>query len=95
MKALKERENKIEDALEQAGKAREEMKQLKFSNEQLLMEAKEDFKTPPLIAEWLPMSNVLYPILQKIILGDAEPQKGLDDAATQVRDLMAKAGYYK
>jgi multiple sugar transport system substrate-binding protein len=60
-----------------------------------LLQAKEDFKTPPLIAEWLPMSNILYPILQQIILGDVEPQKGLDDAAAQVRDMMAKAGYYK
>jgi multiple sugar transport system substrate-binding protein len=59
-----------------------------------LLQAKEDFKTPPLIAEWLPMSNILYPILQQIILGDVEPQKGLDDAAQQVRDMMAKAGYY-
>lgn len=60
-----------------------------------LLQAKEDFKTPPLIAEWLPMSNILYPVLQQIILGDVEPQKGLDDAATQVRDMMSKAGYYK
>jgi multiple sugar transport system substrate-binding protein len=59
-----------------------------------LLQAQEDFKTPPLIAEWLPMSNILYPILQQIILGDVEPQKGLDDAAQQVRDMMAKAGYY-
>ncbi len=59
-----------------------------------LLQAQEDFKTPPLIAEWLPMSNVLYPILQQIILGDVEPQKGLDDAAEQVRKLMADAGYY-
>ncbi len=59
-----------------------------------LLQAQEDFKTPPLIAEWLPMSNILYPMLQQIILGDAEPQKGLDDAAQQVRDMMAKAGYY-
>jgi multiple sugar transport system substrate-binding protein len=59
-----------------------------------LLEAKEDFKTPPLIAEWLPMSNILYPILQQIILGDVEPKKGLDDAATQVRAMMSKAGYY-
>jgi F-type H+-transporting ATPase subunit b len=42
MKSLKERETRIEDALEQAGKAREEMKELKFSNEQLLKEAKEE-----------------------------------------------------
>jgi multiple sugar transport system substrate-binding protein len=59
-----------------------------------LLQAQEDFKTPPLIAEWLPMSNVLYPILQQIILGDVEPQKGLDDAAQQVHDMMSKAGYY-
>ena len=59
-----------------------------------LLQAKEDFKTPPLIAEWLPMSNILYPIVQKIILGDVEAKKGLDDAAQQVYDMMKKAGYY-
>jgi len=60
-----------------------------------LLEAKEDFKTPPLIAEWIPFSNIFYPIMQKILLGDVDPQKGLDDAASQTRDMMAKAGYYK
>jgi multiple sugar transport system substrate-binding protein len=60
-----------------------------------LLQAKEDFKTPPLIAEWLPMSNLLYPQLQKAILGDVEPKKALDDAAQQVYDMMKKAGYYK
>ena len=59
-----------------------------------LLQAQEDFKTPPLIAEWLPMSNLLYPQIQKIILGDVEPKKGLDDAAQQVYDMMKKAGYY-
>ncbi|MBX7236826.1 MAG: sugar ABC transporter substrate-binding protein [Caldilineales bacterium] len=59
-----------------------------------LLQAQEDFKTPPLIAEWIPMSNIVFPILQKIILGDSDAQKGLDDAATQVRDMMKKAGYY-
>jgi len=59
-----------------------------------LLQAQEDFRTPPLIAEWLPTSNVLYPILQQIILGDVEPQKGLDDAVAQVRDMMSEAGYY-
>ena len=57
--------------------------------------AKKRLELPPLIAEWLPMSNVLYPILQKIILGDVDAQSGLDDAAKQVWDLMDKAGYYK
>ena len=60
-----------------------------------LLEAKEDFKTPPLIAEWLPMSNILYPMLQKVIIGDVEAKAGMDDAVTQVKDMMTKAGYYK
>jgi multiple sugar transport system substrate-binding protein len=59
-----------------------------------LLQAQEDFRTPPLIAEWLPMSNVLYPILQTIILGDVEAQAGLDDAAEKVKQLMTDAGYY-
>jgi multiple sugar transport system substrate-binding protein len=59
-----------------------------------LLQAQEDFKTPPLIAEWIPMSNILFPILQQIILGDVDPQTGLDTAAEQVRDMMAQAGYY-
>lgn len=42
MKGLKEREDTIDEALNQANKAREEMKELKFSNEQLLKEAKEE-----------------------------------------------------
>jgi len=42
MKGLKEREESIDEALNSAKTAREEMKELKFSNEQLLKEAKED-----------------------------------------------------
>lgn len=60
-----------------------------------LLQAQEDFKTPPLIAEWLPMSNIFFPIMQKIILGDVAPQAGLDDAVAQVRKMMVDAGYYK
>jgi len=60
-----------------------------------LLQAQEDYKTPPLIAEWLPMSNVFYPIMQKIILGDVTPKAGLDDAVAQVKKLMTDAGYYK
>jgi len=59
------------------------------------LQAQEDFTTPPLIAEWLPMSDVLYPILQSIILGDKKAQEGLDEAAVKVEKLMADAGYYK
>jgi F-type H+-transporting ATPase subunit b len=42
LNALKERENNIHDALHAADKAREEMKQLQFSNEQLLREARNE-----------------------------------------------------
>ncbi len=42
LKALKDREDAITDALTSAVKAQEEMKQLKFSNEQLLAEAKNE-----------------------------------------------------
>jgi len=42
MKGLREREESIDEALNQANKAREEMKELKFSNEQLMKEAKEE-----------------------------------------------------
>ncbi|PJF27735.1 MAG: sugar ABC transporter substrate-binding protein, partial [Phototrophicales bacterium] len=54
----------------------------------------EDFRTPPLIAEWIPFSNIFFPQLQAIILGDVEPQAGLDAAAEATRQLMADAGYY-
>ncbi|MDZ4765431.1 MAG: extracellular solute-binding protein [Chloroflexota bacterium] len=54
----------------------------------------EDFKTPPLIAEWIPFSNIFFPQLQAIILGDVEAQAGLDLAAESTRQLMADSGYY-
>ncbi|MBA7571146.1 ATP synthase subunit b [subsurface metagenome] len=40
LKALKERENTIDTALKSADKAREEMEQLKVSNEKIIKEAK-------------------------------------------------------
>jgi multiple sugar transport system substrate-binding protein len=58
-----------------------------------VLQAQEDFRSPPLIAEWLPLSNILYPILQQVILGDSEPQAGLDEAATKVEEMMKGAGY--
>jgi F-type H+-transporting ATPase subunit b len=42
LQMLKERETSIHEALNRANKAREEMKQLQFSNEQLLQEAKNE-----------------------------------------------------
>ncbi len=62
--------------------------------ELLLLQAKEDFVTPPLIAEWSQFATTFFPILQRIILGDVEPQAGLDEAAEKTRQMMAAAGYY-
>ncbi len=42
LKSLRDRENTIDEALNEANKAREEMKQLHFDNEALLKEAKEE-----------------------------------------------------
>ena len=42
LQMLKERETSIHDALNAANQARDEMKQLQFSNEQLLIEAKNE-----------------------------------------------------
>lgn len=57
-------------------------------------QAANDFKTPPLVAQWLPASDILYPVLQAIILGDKEPKAGLDEAASRVEETMREAGYY-
>lgn len=42
LKSLREREDTIDEALNAANQARDEMKQLKFSNEELLKEAKNE-----------------------------------------------------
>lgn len=42
LKSLKERETSIHDALHAADRAKEEMKQLQFSNEELLRQAKDE-----------------------------------------------------
>jgi len=42
MKSLHERENTIDEALHAADRAREDMKKLKFDNEELLKQAKEE-----------------------------------------------------
>jgi multiple sugar transport system substrate-binding protein len=59
------------------------------------LQVSEDFKTPPLIAEWIPFSNIFYPQLQGIILGDMSAQDGLNAAAEETRQLMVDAGYYE
>ncbi len=67
----------IEDAAKSnvpLDKTRLEMAQLQIN---------EDFFTPPLFADWISFTNLWYPLLQSIILGDE-----------QTRQLMEDAGYY-
>ncbi len=57
-------------------------------------QAANDFRTPPLVAEWLPSSDIVYPLVQAIILGDKTPKEGLDEAAAKVEAMMKDRGYY-
>jgi multiple sugar transport system substrate-binding protein len=53
----------------------------------------EDAFTPPLIPEWIEVSNVLWPELQAAMVGDKTPQEALDDAAEEALLVMEDAGY--
>jgi len=52
----------------------------------------EDAFTPPLIAEWIEVSNEIWPRLQAAILGEMTPQEALDEAAGKARIIMEDAG---
>lgn len=52
------------------------------------LQISEDFRTPPLVPTWIPMSNVLYPELQRIILGNVSPQEVLDKAAEEAQKVL-------
>jgi multiple sugar transport system substrate-binding protein len=65
-------------------------KRLEVAQEQI----SSDFFTPPLFADWISFTNLWYPALQSIILGDVEVQEGLDNAVEDTRELMTDAGYY-
>jgi len=58
------------------------------------LQINEDFTPPPIVPEWIPISNILYPTLQAIMLGDKTVEDGLNEAAKKVEELMAEAGYY-
>jgi multiple sugar transport system substrate-binding protein len=53
----------------------------------------EDAFTPPLIPEWIEVSNALWPKLQAAMVGDLTPQKALDEAAEEALLVMEDAGY--
>jgi multiple sugar transport system substrate-binding protein len=53
--------------------------------------AKYAFPVPP-IAEWIEISNVVYPELQAAILGDKTPKAALDSAADKATKVLQDAG---
>ncbi len=56
----------------------------------------EDFTAPPLIADWINTSNIVFPALQEIIITkDIDIKARLDKAAADVEAMLDDAGYYK
>lgn len=56
----------------------------------------EDFFSPPLIADWINASNIIFPAIQEIMITkDIDIQARLDKAAADVESMMDDAGYYK
>ena len=53
----------------------------------------EDAFTPPLIPEWIEVSNVLWPRLQAAIVGEMSAEEALNEAAEEARVVMEDAGY--
>ncbi len=53
----------------------------------------EDAFTPPLIPEWIEVSNVLWPKLQAAMVGDMSPAEALNEAAEEALLVMEDAGY--
>lgn len=53
----------------------------------------EDAFTPPLIPEWIEVSNVLWPKLQAAMVGDMSAEDALNEAAEEALLVMEDAGY--
>ena len=51
-----------------------------------------DARTPPLIPQWIEVSNVLWPQLQAAIVGEKTPQEALDQAAAEATTILEDAG---
>lgn len=49
-------------------------------------------RTPPLVAQWIEVSNVIWPNIQAAIVGDKTAQQALDEAAAEATIIMQDAG---
>ena len=52
----------------------------------------DEARTPPLIPQWIEVSNVIWPQVQAAIVGDKTPQEALDQAAADATMIMEDAG---
>ena len=57
------------------------------------LQVSEDFRTPPLFADWISFTNEWFPTLQGIILGDTTVEDGLAKGVADTRDLLDSLGY--
>ncbi len=57
------------------------------------LQVSEDFRTPPLFADWISFTNEWYPTLQSIILGDVSVEDGLAKGVSDAADLLDSLGY--
>ncbi|MDQ0471844.1 ABC transporter substrate-binding protein [Labrys wisconsinensis] len=52
-------------------------------------------RTPPLVPQWIEVSNVVWPQLQAAIVGQKTPKEALDKAAADARAILQDAGLLK
>jgi multiple sugar transport system substrate-binding protein len=55
----------------------------------------DEARTPPLIPQWIDVSNVIWPQLQAAELGQLSPKEALDKAAADATQIMQDAGLLK
>jgi multiple sugar transport system substrate-binding protein len=55
----------------------------------------DEARTPPLIAQWIEVSNVLWPQIQAAMVGQISPKDALDKAAADATQIMQDAGLLK
>lgn len=64
---------------------------LKKQMELARLQFSEDSFSPPLIPQWIPASDIFYPMLQQIMQNKVPVQQSLDDVASQVNALLEKS----
>ncbi|MCP5096683.1 MAG: sugar ABC transporter substrate-binding protein [Chloroflexi bacterium] len=53
----------------------------------------EDFFTPPLFADWISFTDIWYPTLQAILLGDTSVEDGVNKGVADAAQMLTDLGY--